>query len=259
MTNKFIKLGAVVLLGLLLGSCSKPKEQKMQEVRFYANCIETGSMTRATDHNEILNLIESTYSAFPVDLYTNEATNTYTRMELGRSYTVPVGTFKVTGYSTPTTIGQPSSRYRLAKTPLFYTDSYVAIEYGTYEYFLPTEVRAAAIVIDPSEVHQLQFMGQTGSYITMTDSDFTTSEHYAVFFVNGIFSGTEKVGFKVIPKTGANKETEFMFAADQISTGAATYVKLEMGKYYVLHPNPVTEISGVSFSLDIPTWECGLE
>ena len=235
MMKKFVKVGVALLLGLLLDSCSKPKEQKMQEVRFYANCIETGSMTRATDHNEILNLIESTYSAFPV------------------------GTFKVTGYSTPTTIGQPSSRYRLAKTPLFYTDSYVAIEYGTYEYFLPTEVRAAAIVIDLSEVHQLQFMGQTGSYITMTDSDFTTSEHYAVFFVNGIFSGTEKVGFKVIPKTGANKETEFMFAADQISTGAATYVKLEMGKYYVLHPNPVTEISGVSFSLDIPTWECGLE
>lgn len=44
MMKKFVKVGVALLLGLLLGSCSKPKEQKMQEVRFYANCIETGSI-----------------------------------------------------------------------------------------------------------------------------------------------------------------------------------------------------------------------
>ena len=44
-----------------------------------------------------------------------------------------------------------------------------------------------------------------------------------------------------------------------IITGGATYAHLEGGKFYVLHPNPVTELSGVSFSLNIPTWECGLD
>ena len=73
------------------------------------------------------------------------------------------------------------------------------------------------------------------------------------------FQGQDKVCFQVTPKTGANKVTEFFLCADEIATGSATYAKLEGGKYYVLHPNPVTELSGVSFSLNIPAWECGLD
>lgn len=233
--------------------------QKMQEVTFHAQLVETGSMTRATDHNEILDLIESTYVSFPVDLYTNEETNTYTRMEFGRSYTVPIGTFRVTGYNSLTAIGAPTSKYTLAKAPSFYTNSYVTIQYGTQEYALPVEVRSAAIVIDRSEVYKVEFMGQTGSYITMTDSDFTFSDNYAVFFVNGYFEGQDRVRFQVTPKTGANKVTEFVLCADQVNTGGSIYAKLEGGKYYLLHPNPVTELSGVSFSMNIPAWECGLE
>ena len=255
--NKLIKTASAFLVGIAVLACSK--KQQTQEVIFYGNCIETGSMTRATDHNEILNLIESTYLSFPVDLYTNEETNTYTRMEMGRAYTVPIGTFKVIGYNTPTVLGAPTSKYNLSNSPSFYTSSYVTIQYGTYEYFLPVEVRSAAIVIDLSEVHQVQFKGQTGSYITMTDSDYTFSEHYGVFFINGYFEGNGRVEFKVVPKSGANKETYFTFCADPVSTGSATYAKLEMGKYYVLHPNPVTELSGVSFSLSIPTWDCSLD
>ena len=248
----------LLLLATLVVACSKPAEQ---EVRFVPSIVETGSMTRASDYNEILNLIESTYVTFPIDLYTNEATNTYTRMEFGRTYTVPIGTFKVIGYNSNliTMTGKPTSNYSLAKAPSFYTESYVTIEYGTQEYALPVEVRSAAIVIDRSEVYQIAFKGQTGSYITMTDSDFTFSDNYAVFFVNGYFEGQNQVCFQVTPKTGANKVTEFIFCANQISTGGATYAHLEGGKFYVLHPNPVTELSGVSFSLNIPTWECGLD
>ena len=249
----------VFLLIAMLAAVACAKTPKTQEVVFHPRLVETGSMTRASDHNEILNLIESTYVTFPVDLYTNEETNTYTRMEFGRSYTVPVGTFRVTGYSTPETIGQPTSNYRLAKTPLFYTSSYVTIQYGTVEYALPVEIRSAAIVIDRNEVSKVEFKGQTGSYITMTDSDFTYSDNYGVFFINGTIEGQNKVCFQVTPKTGANKVTEFFLCAVEVSTGSATYAKLEGGKYYVLHPNPVTELSGVSFSLDIPSWECGLD
>lgn len=247
---------SLILLLLAMACTASPQEAT---VKFVPELVETGSMTRASDRNEILNLIESTYESFPIDLYTNEAENQFTRMEFGRTYTVPVGTFKVVGYSTPTMIGQPTSNYRLAKTPLFYTSSYVTIEYGTVEYALPVEVRSAAIVIDRSEVSKVEFKGQSGSYITMTDSDFTFSDNYGLFFVNGNFEGQNRVCFQITPKTGANKVTEFIFCADEISTGGATYAKLEGGKYYVLHPNPVTEIGGVSFSMDIPQWECGLD
>lgn len=247
----------ILIAMLVVVACSRAP--RTQEVVFRASLVETGCMTRATDHNEILNLIESTYVTFPIDLYTNEATNTYTRMEFGRTYTVPIGTFKVIGYTSLTPIGQPTSKYTLAKSPMFYTESYVTIEYGTQEYLLPVEVRSAAIVIDRSEVYQIAFKGQTGSYITMTNSDFTFSDNYAVFFVNGNFQGQDKVCFQVTPKTGANKVTEFFLCADEIATGSATYAKLEGGKYYVLHPNPVTELSGVSFSMIVPSWECGLD
>lgn len=261
MTNKFIKLGAVVLLGLLLGSCSKPKEQKMQEVRFYANCIETGSMTRAVDHNEILNLIESTYTMFPIKLYTDETNNVFTQMEFGRTYTVPIGTWKVTGYnsSSITMTGSPTDRYNFGKSPYFSTDSYVTIQYGTTDYALPVTVLAAGIVYDKSEVSKMEYKGRSGSYIQMVESDFVFSDNYGLFFINGSFSGTSQVWFRVTPKTGAQKVTEFMLSAQEQSSGSAIFGLLESGKYYVLHPDAITELSGVSFSLDIPTWECGLE
>ena len=216
-------------------------------------------MTRATDHNEILNLIESTYTLFPFNLYTDEANNIFTRMEFGRSYTVPIGTWKVTGYNSNLIemVAQPSTNYKLTKSPWFYTSSYVTIQYGTTDYALPVEVRAAAIVYDRSEVQQIQYMGQSGSFIPMVDSDFVFSDNYGVVFINGSFNGTEKVQFKLIPKSGANKETTFMFSYETQSSGSAVFGKLDFGKYYVIHPDAITELSGVSFSLNIPAWESG--
>lgn len=255
-----IGMKKVFLLIAMLAVVACTRTPETQEVVFRAELVETGSMTRAVDHNEILDLIESTYVVnFPIDLYTNEATNTYTRMEFGRTYTVPIGTFKVIGYNSTTNIGFPSNSHVLSKSPSFYTESYVTIEYGTQEYVLPVQVNSAAIVIDRSEVYRVEFKGKTDSYITMTDSDFTFSDNYGVFFINGNFKGGERVYLQVTPKTGANKVTEFIFCADQVNTGGSTYAHLESCKYYVLHPNPVTELSGVSFSLDIPSWECGLE
>jgi len=255
MKVKFFSLLAM----LTILSCAKPVQE--QEVSFHAKYIECGSMTRATDHNEILQTIESTYTMFPVKLYTNEADNQFIQMEFGRSYTVPVGTFRVTGYNSNliTMTFQPSSKYRLGKSPWFYTDSNVTIQYGTTDYCLPVEVRSAGVVFDRSEVSKLQVMGQSGSYIDMSDDDFVLSEHYGLFFINGSFSGTEKVHIKVIPKTGANKETVFYFAAENDNEPANIYAPLEGGKYFVLHPDAVTELSGITFSLGVPTWECAME
>lgn len=246
----------LILLATLVVACTKPSEQ---EVRFVPSLVETGSMTRASDYNEILNLIESTYVTFPIDLYTNEATNTYTRMEFGKTYTVPIGNFHVKGYNQITVGGNFNAKYSLALSPQFYVDTYVDIQYGTTEYPIPVQVRSAAIVFDRSEVSQIQYKGQSGSYIPLSISDLVLSDNYGLFFINGVFSGTLQAAIKVIPKSGANKETEFIFAYDEVGTGSAIYGKLESSKYYVLHPNPVTELSGVSFSLNIPTWECGLD
>jgi len=230
-------------------------------VVFRSTLVESGSMTRAANHDEILALIESTYTAFPVKLYTNEQENQFIQMEFGRSYTVPIGTFRVTGYNSNliSMLCAPSSSYRMGKSPWFYTDSYVAIEYGTTEYALPVEVRSVGVVFDRSEVAQIQYQGQSGSYIPFDDADFVFSDNYGLVFINGSFSGTEKVHLKVVPKTGAMKETVFYFAAENNNEPANVYAKLEGGRYYVLHPDAVTELSGVSFTIDVPGWECGFD
>jgi hypothetical protein len=255
----FLLMKKIVLFLSALALLACARTPLTQEVTFKPTLVETGSMTRATNHSEILDLIESTYTPFAVDLYTNEEANQFIKMEFGRTYTVPIGTFKVTGYNSITQTGSTSGKYTIGKSPSFYTQSYVTIEYGTQEYAIPIEVRSAAIVIDLSEVYQVAVKGKSGSYITFQNSDFVYSDHYGVFFINGYFSGADRVEIMVMPKTGANKETEFILCADSVNTGGSTYAQLEMGKYYVLHPNPITELSGVSFSMDIPNWECGLD
>ena len=241
---------------ILAASCSRTPVT--QDVVFRRELVEAGSMTRSADHGEILSMIESSYTSFAVDLYTNEENNQFIKMEFGRTYTVPVGTFHVLGYNSITMTGNPNSKYSLAKSPHFYVDTYVTIQYGTSEYALPVQVRSAAVVFDRSEVSQIQYKGQSGSYIAVSNSDLVLSDNYGLFFVNGYFEGQTQVAVKVVPKTGAYKETEFIFAYDEVGTGSATYVKLDSGKYYVLHPSGVTEISG-SFTMSIPSWTCGLD
>ena len=250
-----IKRLALFALAAILGCKQAPI---MQEVMFHADLVETGSMTRATEHAEILSLIESSYSSFAVEVYTNGENNNPVLMEFGRTYTIPVGTFRVIGSNSITPTGNPNSKYTLAKSPSFYVDTHVTIQYGTYEYALPVQVRSAAVVFDRSDVSQIQYKDQSGSYVTIPNSNLVLSDNYGAFFINGYFDGAPSVSVKVIPKTGAHKETEFMFANDEIATGSATYVKLESGKYYVLHPSGITELTG-SFSLSIPSWTCGLE
>ena len=259
MRNKFSKLIIAFLCGVLALSCNKAP--KMQEVIFKTTLVETGSMTRAADHNEILTTIESTYTMFPVKLYTDETNNIFTQMEFGRTYTVPIGTWRVTGYnsSSITMTASPTNNYNFGKSPYFYTNTYVTIQYGTTEYLLPTEVRAVGIVYDKSEVSKMEYKGRSGSYIQMVDSDFVFSDDYGIFFINGNFSNTDQVWIRVTPKTGAQKVTEFMLCATEQSSGSAIFGKLESGKYFVLHPDAITELSGVSFSLSIPSWECSMD
>jgi len=253
--KKFI----LILLSFALMACSRnPLEQV---VTFHTDLLESGSMTRASDHNEILSLIESTYTMFPVDLYTNEENNEFIRMEFGRSYTVPVGTFRVTGYNSNliTMIAAPTSKYRFGKSPFFYVNTEVTIQFGISDYTLPVEVRSVGILYDKSEVSQIQYQGQSGGYITFDEEDFVLSSHYGLIFINGVFQGTDKVHLKVIPKTGAMKETIFYFAYENNNEPANIYGKLEGGKYYVIHPNAVEELDGISFSLGVPSWECGFD
>jgi len=244
---------------LLTAACNRAPV--WQEVRFHSSLIESGSMTRSADHGEILDLIESTYTSFPVKLYTDEENNQFTQMEFGRSYTVPVGTWHVTGQNNSLIdmVCAPTSKYRMTKSPWFYASSYVTIQYGTTDYAIPVEVRAVGIVYDRSEVSQIQYQGQSGGYIPFVDDDFVFSQHYGLIFINGSFTGTDKVHLKVIPKTGAQKETVFYFAYENNNEPANVYGKLEGGKYFVLHPSAVTEIGGVTFSLSVPAWECALD
>ena len=58
--------------------------------------------------------------------------------------------------------------------------------------------------------------------------------------------------------TPARQEVTYRFTWDGADyKGNPTY-KMEPGKYYVLHPDAVTELEGL-FALEFAEWSCGME
>ena len=81
------RLLAIISL-LAVAACAKAP--KTQEVVFTPRFVESGSMVRATNHEEVLELIESTFPSVRPTLYYDD--NTSVSIELGRAYMLKVGT-----------------------------------------------------------------------------------------------------------------------------------------------------------------------
>lgn len=249
---------ALFLLAAIVCGCTQSQLPQEQKVTFHRDLVESGSMTRATaqEHNEIKTLIASTYKSFPLELYIDD--NTVINIEFGGTYTIPIGTWYVTGSTTIQTLGQVTSSYTLAESPTLLVDTEVDIQWGVTDYSLPTEVKAAGILYNLEEVSEIQFKEfGTDTYKKVNTTVF--SDHYGLFFINGYFNNTTAAYLKVIPTDGPKEETTFRFSTEYANEESVISVNLASGKYYILHPNAVTEIDGISFHLDTPDWECGLE
>ena len=215
-------------------------------------------MTRATqqEHAEIKSLIQSTYKSFPLELYISDSKTI--SIEFGGSYTIPIGSWYVTGCTSVQSLGQVTSSYTIAESPSLVVDTDVTIEWGVTDYNIPTEIKAAGILYNLDETKEVWYKEfGNGTYKKVNTSVF--SDHYGLFFINGYFNNPTIAYFKLIPSDGPMEETTFCFSTEYTNDGSSIYSSLASGKYYILHPNAVTEIEGVSFYLDVPDWECGLE
>jgi len=256
MVNKFIKLGAAVLIGLLLGSCSKPKEQATQKVTFYADGIETGKITRVTDHDAVIDLIENTYPTIKPTLYYSD-TESFD-ITLGQSYDVKIGNWRVNYDSNPESYAEVLTNSRLTLKPRLTIDTFVDVQAGISQYVLPVTVHSVAFVFCIDEISTVYYCGKNQAAIDTKLNFQVASGNYMVFFMDGEPGDRDIFEVRVVPSDVTRQETIFRFSYTVTTYNNTPVHKLVDGTYYVLHPEGVTEFTG-SFSVDNPVWTCSLD
>ena len=233
----------------------KPESRK-QEVVFHSRLVESGSMTRATNHDEILELIESTFPTVRPTLYYDD--NTSLSITLGQAYMLKVGTWNVRYENNPNTMDEVLEDSRLALEPVFSVNTDVTIRYGVSVYELPVEIKSVAFVYQIDEVERVYYLGKNSASPSTRLNFGVSSANYCVFFMSGEPAYDEIFEILVNPSDPSKKATTFRFSFTRETYNGQPLIKLRNGTYYVLHPEGISEVSG-SFSTSIPAWTCGLE
>lgn len=245
-----------LLLISMLAAISCAKTPKTQEVVFHPRFVESGSMARATNHDEVLELIESTFPAVRPTLYYDD--NTSVSIELGRSYMLKVGTWNVRYENAPNTMDEVLEDSRLTLEPVFSVNSDVTIQYGVSVYELPVEICSVAFVYQIDEVERVYYLGKNSATPSTRLNFGVSGAHYCVFFMSGDPAYDEIFEILVNPSDPSKKATTLRFSFTREMYNGEPLIKLKNGTYYVLHPEGISEVSG-SFSTVIPAWTCGLE
>ena len=252
MKNKLL-----LLLGLfLLASCSKDPEY--ENVTFGYRLVEEHAMTKAIDHTTVKNTITAAIPSNikPAFYFNNDETQGQ-NITMGQTVTMKIGSYGVRWNNNPNSIADViNDQTHFAKTPLLNINTTVNIVPGTTEYSLPVTFKSFAIVADATEVSKVQYYTLGGSY---TDIDFfTTVGDNLIIFINGEFTSDGVVRLRLVPANDSYKSTN-VFLSNQVTTlGQNEVTHVDHGKYYVLHPEAVTEV-GSLFNLSIPDWACGNE
>lgn len=246
----------IFALGALLIACTK-QDLQYQDVKFGYKLVEEYTITKALDHSVIKETIAGTFpTLIRPAFYLNGDETQGTNVDLGTTVTMKVGDYTVKWKNYPTKIANVMDDNYFSKTPQINIDTEVSIVPGTTEYTLPVVFNSFAIVADITEVSKIQYLAANGDF---TDIDFfiTVGDHL-IIFINGAFSDTGVLRLKLIPANSYNKTT-FLCLSNKVETiGTTATTHIEHGKYYVLHPDAVTEV-GSLFNLSIQEWECGNE
>ena len=249
---KFKKLSLALYAALL--ACTPV--QQTQEVTFHARLVEARSMTRATNHDEVLELIESTFPTVRPTLYYDD--NTSVNIELGQAYMLKIGTWNVQYANNPNTMDEVLEDSRLTLEPVFTVNTDVTIQYGVSVYELPVEINSVAFVYQIDEVERVYYLGKNSATPSTRLNFGVSSANYCVFFMSGNPAYDEIFEILVNPSDPSKKATTFRFSFTREMYNGQPLIKLQNGTYYVLHPEGVSEVSG-SFNANIPAWTCGLE
>lgn len=248
----------LLFLGILAISCTKQDLAQYQDVTFGYSLVEEHSMTKAISHTAIKNTIAGTIPTTikPAFYFNNDETQG-SNITMGTTVTMKVGTYGVRWNNNPNSIANVvDGNTSFAKTPLLNINTEVTIVPGTTEYSIPVTFRSFAIVADATEISKIQYYTLGGSW---EDIDFfISSGDNLIIFINGEFTSTGVARFRVLPADATKKTTVFYLSNQVANVGQNETVHIDYGKYYVLHPEAVTEV-GSLFNLVIPEWTCGNE
>lgn len=247
----------LILIGaLLFASCER--EAVYQDAIFGYRLVEEYSMTKAISHASVKSTIAAAIPTTikPAFYFNNDETQGQ-NITMGQSVTMKVGTYGVRWNNTPNNIvNVVNGNTNFAKSPLLDIDTEITIAPGTTEYTIPVTFKSFAIVADATEISKAQYYTVSGSY---SDIDFfVTSGDNLIIFINGEFTSDGVARIRLIPADSYRKETTFFLSNQVESVGKNPTIHVDYGKYYVLHPDAVTEV-GSLFNLVIPEWECGNE
>lgn len=228
------------------------------EAVFRTNLIESGSLTRASDHDEILSLIESTYHNIQPKLHYGD--DEYVSLPLNTPTNVRVGYWLIDWYCPSITHMADAMHYSyFALKPYMEITHWTNITATESEYTIPVRFCASAFVYDAREVSKVNYNASNGNLPSTKISFNTASANYAMFFLN--WEKDEEDGIlmlRVFPVDESGKVTTFYFSNTYEEWQGNPVHKLEYAHYYVLHPDSVTDIDA-SFQLSIPNWECDLD
>lgn len=245
----------LALCAALLACTQMPQ---MKEVTFHTNLIESGALTKASDHDEIISLIESTYPTISPKLYYSD--DEYVTIPLNTPVNVRVGYWLIKWASPSITHMAEAMNYSyFALQPYMQITQWTDITATQNEYELPVKFYSSAFLYDSREVSKVSY-NATGQNLPSTKIGFyTASANYACFFLN--WDKDEEDGIlmlQVTPVDGKGKVVTHYFSYTQTTYNGEAVHKLEHGHYYVLHPGEVTDIDA-SFLLSFPDWQCDLD
>jgi len=247
----------LILFSILLASaCSRAP--MMREVVFHTNLIESGALTRASDHDEILSLIESTYPTIQPKLHYSD--DEYVSVPLDSPVNVRLGYWLVDWYSPSITHMSDAMHYSyFALKPYMEITSWTNITATQTEYDLPVRFVSSAFVYDAREVSRVNYNASNGNLPSTKITFNVASANYACFFLN--WDKDEEDGIlmlRVFPLDDSGKITTFYFSYVYDEWQGNPVHKLEYGHYYVLHPDSVTDVDA-SFRLSYPEWVCDID
>lgn len=227
------------LIILLVGCTQSPQEV---EAAFGLKYIQSGHFPVKGFTDEITSTIPTAVS---ISL-TNTSTNTAYDAVTGTPITLPVGSYNVTGGSSPLSVQKlyGSTKYT-SHTPSIVVDDNVSIVFGTSAYSVGATYNSFAIGVIPSEVASWQIKVKDGS---MQNVDYITGDNLHWIFITGSYSTSTPVVMTVAPP--GNVAEGFNFVTD---APEANQIQAEYGKWYIIHPAGAANQSG-TFSLDLPIW-----
>lgn len=245
-----------LLLSVALLACSR--EPAMRTVTFRTNLIESGSLTRSSDHDEIISLIESTYPTIQPKLHYSD--DEYISLPLNTPVNVRVGYWLIDWYTPTITHMAEAMHYSyFALQPYMSITKWTDITATQDEYELPVQFYSSAFLYDSREVSKVNY-NAVGQNLPSTKIGFyTASAHYACFFLN--WDKDEEDGIlmlQVHPVDASGKVTTHYFSYAYDEWNGEPVHKLEYGHYYVLHPGEVTDLDA-SFLVSYPDWVCDLD